>query len=123
MARPKKQQRLKLTTFTNNSGNESWRVAGYMPDGKRIRQNFKDKADALRNLADLHLEIEKSPEPRKPQRTVLTPPWRETSTMSDRPLNGSLLLFGWFLERLRSARSSFVWSPVLVRNCPRKAAT
>jgi len=72
VARPKKQQRLKLTTFTNNSGNESWRVAGYMPDGKRIRQNFKDKADALRALADLELEIEKSPEPRKPQRTVLT---------------------------------------------------
>ncbi len=72
MARPKKQQRLKLTTFTNNSGNESWRVAGYMPDGRRIRQNFKDNVDALRALADLELEIEEDPEPRKPQRTVLT---------------------------------------------------
>lgn len=34
--------------------------------------HFKDKADALRALADLELEIEESPEPRKPQKTVLT---------------------------------------------------
>lgn len=43
-----------------------------MPDGTRVRKNFKDKADAIRELADLELEIEENPEPRKPLRTLLT---------------------------------------------------
>jgi len=44
-----------------------------MPDGKRIRQNFGEKTDALMALGDLQLEIEETPEPRKALRTLLTP--------------------------------------------------
>jgi len=29
-----------------------------MPDGRRVRKNFQDKADALRELGDLELEVE-----------------------------------------------------------------
>ena len=29
-----------------------------MPDGRRVRTNFQDKADALRELGDLELEVE-----------------------------------------------------------------
>lgn len=72
MGRPKKQQHLKLTPFTNSSGTQSWRIAGTMPDGQRVRRNFREKADALRELHDLELEIEQSPEPRQALRTLLT---------------------------------------------------
>lgn len=73
MARPKKVQHLKLKPFLNSTGNQSWRVTGTMPDGRRIRQNFKDKADAIRHLGDLELEIEQRPEPRHALRTLLSP--------------------------------------------------
>ncbi|MCP5545253.1 MAG: hypothetical protein H7A49_15260 [Akkermansiaceae bacterium] len=72
MARPKKKQHLKLATFTNSSGTESWRVTGMMPDGRRIRRNFQDRSDALRELHDLQMEIEENPEPRQALRTLLT---------------------------------------------------
>ena len=44
-----------------------------MPDGRRVRRNFQDKADALRDLNDLELEVEEKPEPRQALRTLLTP--------------------------------------------------
>ena len=43
-----------------------------MPDGTRVRKNFRDKADAVRELADLEQEYEGSPEPRRPLRTLLS---------------------------------------------------
>ena len=73
MARPKKIQRFKLQEFSNPSGNVSFRVTGTLPDGRRIRKNFKEKADALRELGDLELKVEKKPEPRQALRTLLTP--------------------------------------------------
>lgn len=44
-----------------------------MIDGTRVRQNFKDKADAIRKLGDLELETEGKPESRQALRTLLTP--------------------------------------------------
>ena len=44
-----------------------------MPDGRRVRKNFKVKADALRELGDLELKVEEKPEPRQALRTLLTP--------------------------------------------------
>jgi integrase len=72
VARPKKQQHLKLLPFSNSSGSQSWRISGTLPDGTRVRRNFHDKADALRELHDLELEIVQSPEPRQALRTLLT---------------------------------------------------
>jgi len=51
----------------------SWHVSGTMPDGRRVRKNFQAKADALRELGDLELEVEQRPEPRQALRTLLTP--------------------------------------------------
>lgn len=73
MARPKKVQRFKIISFKNAAGSKSWRVAGTMPDGARVRQNFADKTDALRKLGDLELELEGMPEPRQALRTLFTP--------------------------------------------------
>jgi integrase len=72
VARPKKQQHFKLLPFVNDSGSQSWRISGTMPDGRRVRRNFQDKPDALRELHDLELEIEQTPEPRQALRTLLT---------------------------------------------------
>ena len=66
-------QYLKLKEFTNASGSTSWRITGYMPDNTRIRQNFQDKADALRTLADLELKAAGVANPRKTQSTLLSP--------------------------------------------------
>lgn len=65
--------RFKLREFINRSGSKSWQVTGTMPDGRRVRKNFQDKADALRELGDLELEVEEKPEPRQALRTLLTP--------------------------------------------------
>ena len=43
-----------------------------MPDGRRVRRNFQDKAEALGELHDLELEIEQRPEPRQALRTLLS---------------------------------------------------
>lgn len=73
MARPKKVHRFKVTAYKNAAGSNSWRVTGTMTDGTRVRQNFKDKADAIRKLGDLELETEGKPESRQSLRTLLTP--------------------------------------------------
>lgn len=73
MARPKKVQHLKLKEFTNASGSVSWRIDGYMPDNTRVRQNFQEKADALRTLADLELKAAGAANPRQAQSTLLSP--------------------------------------------------
>ena len=44
-----------------------------MPDGTRVRQNFSEKSEAVRRLADLQLDIEGTPEARQAQRTSLSP--------------------------------------------------
>ena len=53
MARPKKIVHFKLQEFRNISGTLSYRVTGTKPDGERVRKNFADKADALKEIADL----------------------------------------------------------------------
>jgi integrase len=67
-----KPTRFRLTEFQNRAGSTSWRVAGTKPDGTRIRKNYPKKSDALRELSDLELEAEGTPEPLKPQRTFLS---------------------------------------------------
>lgn len=72
MARPKKVRRFNLRRHPNPSGSQSWQVTGTRPDGRRVRRNFKEKADALREMVDIELEIEGNPEPRSALRTLLT---------------------------------------------------
>lgn len=72
MARPKKIVHFKLREFTNSSGTLSYRVTGTKPDGTRVRRNFAEKADALKELADLELEVEGTPERARSLRTTLT---------------------------------------------------
>jgi len=72
MARPKKVQRFKVTSFKNAAGSTSWRVTGTKPDGTRIRQNFQEKADAIRQAGDLELATEGKPESRQALRTLLS---------------------------------------------------
>ena len=72
MARPKKVRRFNLRRHPNPSGSQSWQVTGTRPDGRRVRRNFKEKADALREMVDIELEIEGNPEPRRALRTLLT---------------------------------------------------
>jgi integrase len=72
VARPKKVHFFKIVPFSNAAGSKSWRVTGTMPDGRRIRQNFEDKSEAVQRVADLELEIEGKPDPRRAQRTLLS---------------------------------------------------
>jgi len=88
MARPKKIQHLKLREYTNESGNLSWRVTGTTPEGKRIRQNFQEKSDAMQHLADLELEIEGKPESRRALRTLLSPEQLSDAESAIQQING-----------------------------------
>ena len=47
------EDRLKLVPLTNPSGERVWRITGMMPDGTRLRRNYKTKSAALVELADL----------------------------------------------------------------------
>lgn len=62
-----------MSSFKNAAGTESWRVSGTKLDGTRVRKNFKNKADALKELSDLELDVEGQSETRKSLRTSLTP--------------------------------------------------
>jgi integrase len=55
MGRQKSTERYKLTRFKNRNGTYSWRVSGPAtePGGKRVRQNFRKKPDAIDIKADL----------------------------------------------------------------------
>jgi integrase len=72
MARPKKIVHFKLQEFKNISGTVSYRVTGTKPNGTRVRKNFADKPDALREIADLELDVAGTPEDRRSLRTTLT---------------------------------------------------
>ncbi|WP_309398565.1 tyrosine-type recombinase/integrase [Cerasicoccus maritimus] len=51
-----KTERFKIEKFKNPSGNTSYRVTGYKPDGERIRKNFRYRADAIEYRANLEKE-------------------------------------------------------------------
>lgn len=72
MARPKKVTVFKLSSFKNRGGTKSWRVTGTKPDGTRVRQNYSDKSEAIRAMADLEAEAAGKPEHRRALRTSLT---------------------------------------------------
>jgi integrase len=88
MARPKKIQYIKLKPHKNAAGSQSWRVTGTLPDGTRIRQNFREKSDALQRMADLELEIEEKPESRRALRTLLSPEELSDAESAIRQING-----------------------------------
>ena len=72
MARPKKIVNFRLREFKNISGTISYRVTGTKPSGERVRKNFANKAEALKEIADLELEAAGTPELRRALRTNLT---------------------------------------------------
>lgn len=100
MARQEKAQYFRISEYTNANGTTSWRVAGYMPDGTRIRQNFKEKAKALRTLGDLELEVEGKPDPRKSMRTLFTPEELADAEVAAQQIKGQSLakLVGHYLH-------------------------
>ena len=74
MARKKKEaDLLKITTYKNRSGTTSWRLSGTLPGGRRVRSNYKTKAEAALALADLEEELEGGGPQRNLQRTILSP--------------------------------------------------
>jgi integrase len=72
MARPKKIVHFKLQEFKNISGTLSYRVTGTKPDGGRVRKNFADKADALKEITEQELKVAGTPERQRSLRTTLT---------------------------------------------------
>jgi integrase len=72
MARPKKSTRFLVREFKNASGNLSYRVDGYQPSGKRIRQNFSTRLEAERERADLEAEYFGMPTTAPAKRTRLS---------------------------------------------------
>lgn len=72
MPRPKKAEQFRLTSFTNRSGTESWRVTGTKSDGTRVRKNFKNEAEAIRARNDLELEATGYQETHRVLRTAFT---------------------------------------------------
>jgi integrase len=72
MARPKKIVHFNLREYRNASGTASYRVTGTMPNGTRVRKNFADKREALKEIADLELEVVGTPERQRSLRTSLT---------------------------------------------------
>ena len=74
MARKKKEKgALNLTPYQNRSGTISWRLSGTLPDGRRVRSNYKTKAEAALALADLENELEGVGPRRTLQQTILSP--------------------------------------------------
>lgn len=73
MPRPKKNQRYQLQTYKNPGGTESYRVTGTSPDGKRIRKNFSERTQAVREMADLEEEASRLGSGQRLQRTRLSP--------------------------------------------------
>ena len=45
-----------ISKFTNPSGEQVWRVHGRMADGQRVRQNFKERGDAVARRAELEIQ-------------------------------------------------------------------
>ncbi len=72
MAKPKKGETFRLSSYKNASGNTSWRVEGTWPPGKRVRKNFKLKADAIEELAALEAQAAGAPQQRRLQPTTLS---------------------------------------------------
>ncbi len=72
MARPKKSTRFLVKEFKNASGNVSYRVDGYMPDGKRARHNFSTRSEAEQKRADLEAEHLGQPTTAQVKRTRLS---------------------------------------------------
>jgi integrase len=71
VARPKKEEKFRMTRFTNASGSKSWRVSGTGSDGRRVRKNFKFKADAIEMMADKEAELTETSGARRHQQTTL----------------------------------------------------
>lgn len=72
MARPRRIERFKITTFTNRSGTKSWRVTGTLPSGKRVRENFDEKVAAFDRKAELDGEAAGAQPGRTLRKTSLT---------------------------------------------------
>lgn len=68
----KKLEQFTLTKYQNPSGKTAWRVQGYDKNGKRIRKNFKVKADALKLKLELEEAYEETPENTTYKKTTLS---------------------------------------------------
>src|SRR4051794_28796448 len=49
-------ERFHVTHFTNPSGEAAFRVAGYKPNGERVRENFPTQEEAIGRKAELDIE-------------------------------------------------------------------
>jgi integrase/recombinase XerD len=49
-------ERFHISHFTNPSGETAFRVAGYKPNGERVRENFKTQEEAVGRKAELDIE-------------------------------------------------------------------
>ncbi|MGZ5568494.1 MAG: hypothetical protein ACXWKG_15900, partial [Limisphaerales bacterium] len=49
-------ERFHVTHFTNPSSESVFRVAGYKPDGTRVRENFRTHEEAIGRKAELDIE-------------------------------------------------------------------
>ena len=49
-------ERFHVTEFVNPSGETAFRVAGYMPSGERVRENFPTQEEAVGRKAELDIE-------------------------------------------------------------------
>lgn len=58
VARPKKVEHLTVTRVKHASGTPSFKLEGYLPDGRRIRKRFKRKVDAIESKLQLEKEVE-----------------------------------------------------------------
>jgi hypothetical protein len=74
MPRPKKADQFRLTSFPNRSGTRSWKVSGTKVDGTRVRLNFGNKSEAIRERNDLELEAAGHQETHRVLRTSFTAP-------------------------------------------------
>ncbi len=64
--------RYRVIEFRNNTGSRSWRVAGYKPDGSRVRENFADVKTAQCRQLELEAEALKQPADRAVRATSLS---------------------------------------------------
>lgn len=51
----KARERFQLSEFINPSGEVAWRVSGTLPDGTRVRENFRLKAEAVGRRQELEI--------------------------------------------------------------------
>jgi integrase len=100
---PKGKGLFRIVEFTNASGTTAYRVTGWTLNGKRVRTNFAEQADAIQELQRLEFETANLKDAARAVVTRLTPEQAAEAEAAYAALEGKPLLpaIRWYLENYR----------------------